>query len=351
MSMEIAKASGINKAQIDLIKRNICPGASDDELKLFIQICERTGLDPFARQIYTIQRNAKNPQTGQWEQKHTAQISIDGARLIAERSGKYEGQTPCYWCGDDAQWADVWLFEKPPAAAKVGVYKSGAREATWAVALWREYKATDKNGNLTKMWAQFPALMLAKCAEALALRKAFPAELSGLYTREEMEQSDIREPQTPVIDDVPPPIPATSPSERTPRLVASDNPDSRVIDAEYSALNDYGDAFDENSNPLAPTEREGRREPEGDIRYKVRNLAAAISEHTGEPIEEVLLAASNWIDKDTGKPAVDKQGNLAGFTDPYKKKQNGSYAISERWLGNTLAKLRKDASEFGLEVL
>ena len=122
-------------------------------------------------------------------------------------------------------------------------------------------------------------------------------------------------------------------------------------DAEFAVTNDYGDAFNENSNPLAPTEREGKRPPDGDIRYKVKNLAATIAEHTGEPIEDVMLGASNWIDKDTGKPAVDKKGMLAGFTDPYKKKSDGSYAISEKWLGNTLTKLRKDANEFGLEVL
>lgn len=160
--------------------------ASPADLKVFLHQSQRTGLDPFARQIYMI---------GRWDgrsgkNKFTIQSSIDGLRIVAERHGQYGGQVGPEWCGDDGVWRDVWVSKKPPTAARVGVVRKDWTHPTYAVALFGEYAATKKDGSLERMWETKSALMIAKCAEALALRKAFPHDLSGIYTSDEMAQAD-----------------------------------------------------------------------------------------------------------------------------------------------------------------
>jgi phage recombination protein Bet len=191
-----------------LMRRMYFADANEDEFALAVIFCQRTRLDPLSGQVNFIRRFSRGgPSTVK------PQVSIDGFRLIAERTGAYAGQVGPWWCGDDGVWMEVWVDDrKPPKAARVGVLRHGFSEPLYAVAHWRSYVQKDREGRPTKFWMSMPEVMLAKVAEALALRKAFPHELGGVYSADEMMQADNDEPMAPARPAAPPPSPAPAPA-------------------------------------------------------------------------------------------------------------------------------------------
>lgn len=169
----IEKANGMTREQVELIKASVARGASDLELKLFLYQCQRTGLDPLSRQIHFVKRGDQG----------TIQTGIDGYRVMAERTRECAGIDDAkfeYVEGDPAKY---------PLLATVTVYRlvQGQKCSFTATARWSEYFPSNEKQQF--FWKKMPCGQLAKCAEALALRKAFPAELSGVYTHEEMQQA------------------------------------------------------------------------------------------------------------------------------------------------------------------
>lgn len=171
----LISVSDFEKEKEELIKRTIAKDATATELDLFLYQCRRTKLDPLAKQIYFQKR--KNRKTG--ESTMVIITGIDGYRVVAERTGAYAGSDDAHFTREDSD-----------LVATVTVYRIvlGIRCSFTASARLSEYKPKGSAGY--SMWDSMPKQMLAKCAEALALRKAFPADLSGLYTKEELDQSD-----------------------------------------------------------------------------------------------------------------------------------------------------------------
>lgn len=174
----------MSDSQIDLIKRTIAKNATDDELQMFLHIARRTGLDPFARQLYAVKR---------WDRQANREVmavqtGIDGYRLVAERTGRYApGPAPTYEYDDNLN-----------VVTATAYVKKQTDDGTWhdvaATAHLAEYAQKDRQGNPTRFWANMPHVMLSKVAEALALRRAFPMELSGIYTTDEMAHADSAKP-------------------------------------------------------------------------------------------------------------------------------------------------------------
>ena len=158
--------------QIDLLKRTVARGLTDNEFAFLVALSKRRQLDLFAHQLYGVKRGDEmTPQTG-----------IDGYRLMAARSRCYAG-------------SDKAVFSGTPGttgfSAEVTVYRmtDGQRCPFTAEVYWEEFCPDGKNNN-DRMWRKMPRVMLAKCGEAAALRKAFPEEVSGIYIHEEMEQAN-----------------------------------------------------------------------------------------------------------------------------------------------------------------
>jgi phage recombination protein Bet len=166
-------------------------GATKADLAVFMHYCQKTGLDPFSRQIYGIMRRVK--ENGQWTDKFTIQIGIDGFRVIRDRVAERLGVTVEYedtiWYDADGGSHKVWLWDEPPAGCNVTVTKDGRRFP--GVIRFSSYAQRAKDsGDLTGQWKTQPDHMIEKCAEAFALRRAFPNDLAGVYLEDEMPAQD-----------------------------------------------------------------------------------------------------------------------------------------------------------------
>lgn len=170
--------AALRREQVDLIKETIARGATDTELAMFIEQAQSRGLNPFNGQIWAVKRRAQVD--GQWREVLTPMIGVAGLRLVAQRTGRFGGIVSTEWCGPDEVWKRVWLSGAPPAACRVVIRRTDWPDPIESVVLYSEFVQKTRDGKPTQMWAEKPTYMLAKVAEAAALRRAFPEELAGL---------------------------------------------------------------------------------------------------------------------------------------------------------------------------
>lgn len=264
---------GAVKARV--LRDTIAKDLSAPEFSLFVEVCRAKKLDPFSGQIYAVKR--WDNQAGAY--RVTFQTGIDGFRSLAQRTGEYRGQEGPYWCGADGEWHDVWLHSTPPAAAKVLVFRKGFEKPVAGIAKFDEYAQTKKGGGLVHMWQKLSSHMVAKCAEAIALRRAFPDELSGLYTVDEMAQATNEEYLNEVnkaLDDA---NKSTAPLD-----------EEEPVDVEYQVVN-RGAA---------------KANGAGATRVLLQYVEALDSCETNEDVDEVVAAWEDRLDKlPRGKEYID----------------------------------------------
>jgi len=236
----------------------LAPDLNDDELRLFAMVASRSGLDPFAKQIYAVKRKGRV----------TFQTGIDGYRSIAARTGLYDGQ-------DEPEYGPACPCDENPAGhpecVTVRVYRKGVGRAIAATAYWHEYRPA--KGDYDGMWVRMPRVMIAKVAEALALRKAFPYDPENrqgigadIYTADEMAQAD----RGPAVQR--PPAPSLSELARNRAEAVQDAPSSpepavvvsEPIEATVVALCPARSPWGDESDPcVLPAEHKGNHRTEG----------------------------------------------------------------------------------------
>ena len=225
----LAQARDYTSSQLALIRQTVAKDTTVDEFNMFVEICKRQNLDPFRRQIYALVFNKDKP-----TKRQVAFVTgIDGYRAMAKRTGTYRpsdedaifdvseeascpdsnpaGIVSCthkvYQFGPDKKWYPIvatvkWAEFAPIYEEKefVTVLDDDGNavlqtEGNYAGRPKKELRPTGKVTLTKENWRKMPFVMIAKCAEAQALRKGWPEEMGGFYVAEEMD-SAILEDQT-----------------------------------------------------------------------------------------------------------------------------------------------------------
>ncbi len=171
---------------------HLAPAVLQEQFNYFMYVAAARGLNPLLGQIEPIWR----------ANKMICLVRIDGARKLAQDSGMYRGQLGPFWKGKTTGWQDFWDDDEPPSSCKVGIVVDTFPEPIWGIANFKEYGLKEekdyKTGEVriafsSPMWKSGSSFMIAKCAEMIGLRRAFPSSFSSLYIQEEINDHETLE--------------------------------------------------------------------------------------------------------------------------------------------------------------
>ena len=275
--------------------------ASNADRAVFLHQCQRTGLDPFSRQIYMIGRNEKQPD-GSWGKKWTIQTGIDGWRVVRDRAERHAGVRGtlgrAVWYDHEGNEFKVWVRRDPPAACEITYTVRDANGETpyTSVLQFAEYVQA-KDGKPIAQWATKGSHMLEKCTEADVYRKAFPQDFAGLSLDDAM----------PAADTTPPPTAArvtaadirgrTRPQVRA--EIVRDHPDASPAGRQVAPV--PAAPSDPPSEPAGEAPDETDRDSPGTVTPKqLTQLGATFTDlgFTSKEREQRLVAASQIIGRD-----------------------------------------------------
>lgn len=183
---EAVTKRGVTEAQWRTLCHSLYPGANPQSVLMVLDYCAARKLDPMKKPCHIVPMEVKDARTGKYEWRDVVMPGIYEYRTTAQRTGEYLGHSePKY--GDPDAFAGV----TAPEWCAVTTYRwnaaAGLRTEFPVRVFFREVVATKKGGEANSRWAKAPIQMLTKCAEAAALREAFPDELGGEPTAEEMD--------------------------------------------------------------------------------------------------------------------------------------------------------------------
>lgn len=210
------------------LKNSLYPGAKDESVDMVLAYCKAARLDPMTKPVHIVPMSVKVARD-KWEWRDVVMPGIELYRTKAHDTGEYAGQDEVEFGPTvSGKWGDITV--EYPQWAKVTVYrmKGNVNCAYTAKVLWLESYATAGKDSLAPnaMWRKRPFGQIEKCAEALALRKAFPEAIGAHNTAEEMEGR--------VID--------ISGEDDAPRLVAQPQSKSAKVEAKAEKHADAVDA-------------------------------------------------------------------------------------------------------------
>lgn len=183
---EPVQRRGITEAQWRTLVHSLYPGANLNSVLMVWDYCAARKLDPLKKPCHIVPMEVKIAATGQYEWRDVVMQGIYEIRTTAQRTGQYLGHSKVEY-GPDVDVKGV----KAPEWAEMTVYRHNALSAQrveFPVSVYfREVVACTRDGKPNSRWSKAPRQMLTKCLEAAGLREAFPDEIGGAQTAEEME--------------------------------------------------------------------------------------------------------------------------------------------------------------------